>query len=175
MLAEVGEVNFPPCLAILLGSSTSALHAAIRSTNRQEAREKDDLLHSNLSSDPSKLQTAVRKTKSVGTPAVHLLQVGKHIYTGDSVPDGFYEALLNLKVPEISPTSSPEFLSTSENYRHTIELAKSGLPCPPSLSLKLLIFWSESALMSLTCSPSLLVTTPWQDLLVMHILLLYST
>ena len=66
----------------------------------------------------------------MGTPVVHLLQVGKHIYTGDSVPDGFYEALVNLKVPEKSPMSSPEFLPTTENYRHIIELAKSGPPLP---------------------------------------------
>ena len=66
----------------------------------------------------------------MGEPAVHFLQVGKHTYTGDSVPDGFYEALSTLKVPEFSPTSSPEFLSTSENYRHIIELAKSGPPLP---------------------------------------------
>ena len=38
--------------------------------------------------------------------------------------------MLNLKVPEKSPTSKPEFLSTSENYRHIIELAKSGPPLP---------------------------------------------
>ena len=66
----------------------------------------------------------------MGEPAVHFLQVGKHTYTGDSVPDGFYEALLNLKVPELSPTSCPEFLPTSENFRHIIELAKSGPPLP---------------------------------------------
>ena len=111
-------------------SSSSALRAAIRSSNSQQATHRDQLLHSVLSSDPSKLHTAVRKAKSVGTPAVHTLQVGKHIYTADSVPDGFYEALLNLKVPEDSPTSSPEFLPTSENYRHIIELAKSGPPLP---------------------------------------------
>ena len=111
-------------------SSSSALRAAIRSSNSQQARKRDQLLHSVLSSDPRKLHTAVRKAKSVGTPAVHTLQVGKHMYTGDSVPDGFYEALHNLKVPEDSPTSSPGFLSTSENYRHIIHLAKSGPPLP---------------------------------------------
>ena len=111
-------------------SSNSALRASIRSTNSQEARQRDELLHTVLSSDPSKLQAAVRKSKSVGVPSVHLLQVGKHTYTGDSVADGFYEALSKLKVPEISPISSPEFLLTSENYRHIIELAKSGPPLP---------------------------------------------
>ena len=111
-------------------SATSALRAAVRSTTRQAARQRDELLHSVLSSDPSKLQTAVRKAKSMEVPAVDLLQVGKHTYAGDSVPDGFFESLLKLKVPENSPTSSSEFLSTSENYRHIIEMAKSGPPLP---------------------------------------------
>ena len=51
-------------------SSSSALRAAIRSENSQNSRQRDELLHSVLSSDPSKLQTAVRKAKSVGEPAV---------------------------------------------------------------------------------------------------------
>ena len=81
-------------------SATSALRSVVRSTTRQHARERDELLHSVLSSDPSKLHTAVRKAKNVGVPAVHLLQVGNHTYAGNSVPDGFYESLLNLKAPE---------------------------------------------------------------------------
>ena len=97
---------------------------------RQQARERDELLHSVLSSDPSRLYTAVRKAKNVGVPAVHLLQVGDHSYAGNSVPDSFYESLLNLKAPENSPLSSPEHFSTSENYRHIIELAKAGPPLP---------------------------------------------
>ena len=112
-------------------SATSALRAAVRTTTREDARQRDELLHSVLSSDPGKLQTAVRKAKSLGVPAVHLLQVGKHTYAGDSVPDGFYESLLNLKVPDISPINTSEFLSTTENYRHIVELAKSGPPLPP--------------------------------------------
>ena len=116
-------------------SSTSALRAAVRSATRQAARERDELLHTTISSDPSKLQAAVRKAKGAGVPAVHLLHVGKNIYTGDSVPDGFYEALSSLKVPENSPMTSPEFLPSSENYRHIIELAKSGPPLP-SLSTR---------------------------------------
>ena len=111
-------------------SSTSALRASVRSATRTEARQRDELLHTALSSDPRKLQAAVRKAKGIGVPAVHLLQVGKHVYTGDSVPDGFFEAQSKLKVPDISPMTSPEFLSTSENYRHIIELAKSGPPLP---------------------------------------------
>ena len=115
-------------------SCSSALRAAIRASGSKAARQRDELIHSVLSSDPRKLQIAVRKAKSLGTPDVHMLQVGKHSYTGDSVPDGFYEALLALKVPENSPHSIPDFLSTSENYRHIVELAKSGPPLP-SLSL----------------------------------------
>ena len=115
-------------------SCSSALRAAVRVSRSQAARHRDEMVHSVLTTDPRKLQAAVRKAKSKGTPAVHLLQVGRHSYAGDSVPDGFYEALLSLKVPENLPNSSPDFFSTSENFRHIIELAKSGPPLP-SLSL----------------------------------------
>ena len=114
---------------------SSALRAAVRSSNSQAARQRDHLLHSVLSSDPRKLQAAVKSSKNAGTPTVHTLQVGKHSYSGDSVPDGFYEALLNLKVPDPPPSAAPDFLSTSEHFRHIIELSKSSPPLP-SLSLQ---------------------------------------
>ena len=56
-------------------NSSSALRTAIRSSNSQAARQRDELLHSVLSLDPRKLQAAVQSSKRAGTPAVHLLQV----------------------------------------------------------------------------------------------------
>ena len=110
-------------------SCSSALRAAIRASSSQAARERDKLLHSVLSSDPRKLQAAVRSSKNSSSPIVHTLQVGNHIYSGDSVPDGFYEALLNLKVPN-SPSDHPGFLSSAETFRHILEVAKTSPPLP---------------------------------------------
>ena len=112
-------------------ASSSALRAAVRTNSSHIARNRDLLLHSVLSTDPSKLQAAIRKTKSVGTPSVNVLQVGNNVYTGKCVPDGFYESALNLKVPDTASCDiDPNFISASETYLNILKLAKSG---PPSL------------------------------------------
>ena len=112
-------------------SATSALRAAVRSSQNHSARQRDTLLHTVLSEDPSKLQAAVRRAKTDNTPSVHLLQVGKNCYEGDGVPDGFFEALLKLKVPDpAEQNSDPSFLAASNTYLNIIELAKSGPPIP---------------------------------------------
>ena len=75
---------------------------------------------------------AVRSSKQAGTPALHHLTVGGQTYTGDAVPDGFFDALTALKMPD--PTifsSNPSFLSAQESYRHILEICQAGPPIPP--------------------------------------------
>ena len=112
-------------------SATSSLRAAVRSGQNHSARQRDELLHSVLSKDPSKLHAAVRRAKTVSTPSVHFLQVGKNCYEGDGVPDGFFEALLKLKVPDTpAQDSDPSFMAASNTYLNIIKVAKSGPPIP---------------------------------------------
>ena len=120
-----------------LSASSSRLRAALRASNSQTAKARDELLHTVLSRDPSKLHAAVRKTKSDGTPSMHMLQVGRNVYNGDAVPDGFFEALQSLKVPEASTIdNNPDFLSVSKNYKHILEIAKCGPPLPALSTLE---------------------------------------
>ena len=117
--------------------ASTKLRSVLRSSSRQTARERDELLHTVLTKDPSKILAAVRKTKSAGTPEVHMLQVGKNVYTGEAVPDGFFEALKNLKVPGASLSQgSPESHSVSQTYQHIIEAAKLGPPIPSLSALE---------------------------------------
>ena len=69
--------------------ASSALRSAVRRSNLNSAVQRDELLHSVLSSDPSKLYSALTRAQSSGTPALHSLSVGDRTYTGDAVPDGF--------------------------------------------------------------------------------------
>ena len=111
--------------------ASSALRSTIRSHSAGQARQRDELLQSVLSSDPRKLFKSVRKAKSAGTPSLHMLQVGKNVYTEDAVPDGFFESLLSLKNPDPNiRLSNPAFLSTSTSFLHIVELAKAGPPLP---------------------------------------------
>ena len=57
--------------------------------------------------------------------------MGKNCYEGDGVPDGFYETLLNLKVPDTTERDSdPTFQAASQTYLHILKVAKSGPPIP---------------------------------------------
>ena len=68
--------------------------------------------------------------------------MGDRTHTGEAVPDGFYDALTALKVPDPATlTSNPSFLTARENYRHILEICKAGPPIPaisPSEAQKLL-------------------------------------
>ena len=104
----------------------------MRQSTQEAASKRDTLLHSVLSSDPTKLFKAVRSTKQSSTPALHHLEVGGQTYTGDRVPDGFFNALTALKVPDPTTFSSnPSFLSAQESYRHILEICWAGPPIPP--------------------------------------------
>ena len=115
-------------------AATSTLRATVRRSNQEEASKRDNLLHSVLSSDPTRLFKAVRSSQRSGDPALHQLQVGDRTYTGEAVPDGFFDALSALKVPDPATlTSNPSYLTARENYRHILEICKAG-PSIPAIS-----------------------------------------
>ena len=68
---------------------------------------------------------------------MHILQLGRNIYTGDTVLDEFFEALQKLKVPG---SSSPDSLNTAESYQHILQIAKTGPPFHPCPSFKQRLF-----------------------------------
>jgi hypothetical protein len=94
---------------------------------QETANKRDTLLHSVLSSDPSKLYKVVSSSQ----PTLHNLQVGDRTYIGQAVPDGFFDALSALKVPDPnSLNSNPSFLTAKENFTHILEICKAGPPIP---------------------------------------------
>jgi hypothetical protein len=114
--------------------ASSALRSAVRRSNLDAALRRDKLLHTVLSSDPSKLYTALSRAQSSGTPALHSLSVGDRTYTGDAVPDGFYDTLAALKIPNKDLFSSnPSFIKASSNLQHILEICQAG-PAIPAVS-----------------------------------------
>ena len=89
------------------------------------------LLHTVLSSEPSKLYTVVSRAQKLSNPTIHFLKVGTNTYTGDAVPDGFYRGCKSLKVPDSSTfTSNPNFCTASSNFHHIIQICQAGPPIP---------------------------------------------
>ena len=113
-------------------TASSSLCSAIGMKSLQQAATRDRLLHDVLSSDPSKLYTAVSRAQNSSTPTTHILTVGTNSYTGAAVPDGFYSALTSLKVPYRNTfTSNPNFLTAASNLNHILQLCQAG-PAIPS-------------------------------------------
>ena len=121
----------PPQVASATAAS-GALRSAVRKNAQEEAGRRDTLLHSVLSSNPTKLYKAVSRSQHSSTPTLHDLRVGNNTYTGEAVPDGFFEALTSLKTPDPDTFSSnPSFLTARDNYRHILEICRAGPPIPP--------------------------------------------
>ena len=55
------------------------------------------------------------------------MNVGKKLYEGQSVADGMYDSLSNLKAPNMDQyTSFPHYTSAQDTYKHIIKLASNG-------------------------------------------------
>ena len=103
--------------------ASSALRRAVRKSNMSSAVRRDELLHSVLSLDPSKLYSAITKAQSSSTPALHSLSFGDHTNTGHAVLGGFNDTLSALKVPNIDNFSSnPKFIEAASNLEHILDL-----------------------------------------------------
>ena len=69
----------------------------LRRRDAPESCQRDSDLFNILQKNPSKVFNSVRKSKQSGTRQVNKLTVDGKMYTGDTVRDGFYDSLLNLK------------------------------------------------------------------------------
>ena len=123
----------PAALDSVLDRLTAArsLYArTLREVQQKDQDSSDQLLSELLASDPSKVHQAIKKSKSASS-AISTLKVGSKIFTGDNICDGFFESLSSLKEPDMAPIhESPSFQETLRDYRHVIELAKSGEAIP---------------------------------------------
>ena len=94
--------------------------------------ERDTLVHSVLSSNPGALYRSLKTSKNSQSSRIHSLSVGDKVYTGDSVPDGFFDSLSSLKSPDMSNIhSSPSFQAVSSDYATIRKICSSGIKIPP--------------------------------------------
>ena len=71
------------------------------------------------------------RKKGQGTRKINKLTVNEKTYTGDSVPDGFYDSLLGLKTFERDKIQDPvSFMRCEQDYQNIIDLCSSGAKIP---------------------------------------------
>ena len=113
-------------------AAKSAYRRAANAATMLAFNERDSLLHTVLQSNPGKLFKCVKSSKSGTSSKIHSLKVGDKVYTGNSVPDGFFDSLSSLKAPaDMSKIhSSPSYKSTLSDYSTIRKICSAGVSIP---------------------------------------------
>ena len=102
----------------------------VRLQDMQESFQRDELLHSVLT-NPSAIFRSI-KNASCSSGSTEKLTVGKRVYLGNKVPDGFFESLSGLKsIDRASLDSSAHFKEFTEDYQNILKICSTGKPIPP--------------------------------------------
>ena len=105
----------------------------VRSYKACESVKRDQKLFSFASGNPNIINKSLKQSKTNSCTKIQSLTVGSKVYTGESIPDGFYDSLLTLKTQSIP--STPQLQSLFDDYDGIVELCTSG-PEIPHISLK---------------------------------------
>ena len=113
---------------VKLKSAKSLHHKALRNHKVSQEIERDNQLLALLSKQPKDIFKAFKNAKSSQSSKLKSLQVGNKTYSEESVADGFFDNISQLKtLPEITATAFERF---AEDHRHIIEISKSGRKVP---------------------------------------------
>ena len=84
-----------------------------------------------IGSNSSQLFKNIRKLKQSSGSQIKKLHVSNKLHEGDSVPDGFYDSILNLKSMDYTALeSSLSFNSETENYKNILRICEHGTKVP---------------------------------------------
>ena len=107
-----------------------------RMSKAQESVSRDEKLHSILSENPSLLYSSLRTSKKCSTGKIQKLLVKDRTYLGETVPDGFYDSISELKsLDQNHLDNSTSYKEFSEDFEHIIQICSKGMNIPP-ISLK---------------------------------------
>ena len=91
---------------------------------------RDKYLDRLLSKNPTSAYHSIKKAKYSRAQKVSRLIVGNMTYLGDSVPDGIFESVRFRKTESTPPNKDPSAPKFDEEYKHIIDICKSGRKIP---------------------------------------------
>ena len=97
----------------------------VRSVLSKQSIDRD----TRLLNDPKKTFAQIRRSKAANNASINTLYVGDKAYLGDDVSTGFFDAISNLKTKDKTKILDSSFhRDFTDDYRHIIELCRSGRP-----------------------------------------------
>ena len=117
-----------------IGKAVTALKTAktkhrrlIRALNSSITAKEDQRMFSSLSSDSSTVFKKIRSVKSSKTSQIPFLTVGDNRYDGDSVKDGFFASIKELKSRDSVHALADSFI---KDYNHILDICRSKIDLP---------------------------------------------
>ena len=112
------------------------LRKVVRVLKLDSFNKRDKILDAILSTNPSATHKFLRSLKTNSVSELQKLTVNDKIYSGSSIPDGFFDSLSSLKTHDPSSLlSSPSFRDLHSDYENIIKICSIGPKIPP-LSLE---------------------------------------
>ena len=102
----------------------------LRFIKMKEGRTRDRTLDSLLHKNPFPGFQLIKRIRSSKLTKVNKMKVGSRVYLGESVPDGIYQSIKSLKSDPIPHNPDLSIPSFTEEYRHILNICKSGKRIP---------------------------------------------
>ena len=114
-----------------LQSARATLRQSVRAEKSTLRDQRDEELSGILSSNPSAVFRSIKSAKGSASSSIHNLKVNGKVYSGETVPDGFYDSLSSLKSPDLSTLhSSTHYQETLMDYENVLKIAREGSKIP---------------------------------------------
>ena len=108
----------------------------IRTNNSAQSIQRDSPLFSILKPDSHDIFKSIKAGKSNKARKIDKISVAERVYTGKSVPDGFYDSLLHLKTMDYSSIQNPDTFERYEcDYSNILSMCSTG-PDIPKITLE---------------------------------------
>ena len=125
-----------------LKSARKQYRLAVRTWRLTEAVKRDTRLDTILSKDPKQIYSYLRSARKTKNTSIQSLTVGKKLYEGTKVADGFYDSMTGLKSCDMKALQdNPSLAHHFSNYKHIMRIcqAKQNIPEVSLLSAKKLL------------------------------------
>ena len=128
--ALTSSPNPDPSAILSAKNNLSEIKAKHRHIIRQEQMldeiHRDQKINNILLKNPGpSIYKNIRKFKSEENGNINNLQVKGKVYSGDQIPDGFFDSLSSLKAPDMTPIhTTPQFRNTLLDYENIIKICR---------------------------------------------------
>ena len=110
-----------------LGIARGRLKRATRAQLRMQNFRRDALLAKGYTA----VFKSIKSNKTAASGKISSIRVGSHKYEGNTVPDGFYHSMHNLKHPDMSSIhNSSHYQSVLDDYENIVKICQLGKDIP---------------------------------------------